>query len=285
MFKPARMKKLKIVTLDKYADAAVNALHEASVVQIQDISERIQTDAEWKQILKPSHATPFLGKISSLLMKTTAMSDFLDSVSRKDEGILAIAKGLVNPPTKEKKQVAEVEVKDLLEKTENILGEIESKTKPLDLKRTELDAESARLENAIKVSENLDKFDTDIGDLATRRYVSVIAGKLSLTSYEQFKESQKDLPEEIVFDESDSDDKEFKILVVITLKQYEDEVSSLLRKMEFEKFNLSGISGKSEEIIKNSKSEIEYAHAGHLSTYFFNLFFLWRQHIEITTFY
>ena len=113
MFKPAKMKKLKIITLDKYADSAVNSLHEAGLVRIHDISERIQQDAEWKQILNPSHATPFLGKISSLLMKTTGTADFLDSVSRKDEGILTMAKGFINPPPVEKKEVEDLEVEEL----------------------------------------------------------------------------------------------------------------------------------------------------------------------------
>lgn len=257
MFKPARMKKLKVITLDKYADAAVNALHEASIVQIHDISERIQEDAEWKQILKPSHATPFLGKISSLLMKTTGMSDFLDSVARKDESILTIAKGFINPPPIEKKEVEDLEVSELLDKTEGIINDVEAKTKPREEKLNELEAERLRLTNAIKVAENLTKFDVDLGYLAESNYISVIAGKIALESYEQFNEGMKNLPDEILVMDNDSDDKEFKILIVVTLKQYSDQVSSLLRKMEFERFELTGLSGKSEEIIKKSESDIQ----------------------------
>lgn len=256
MFKPARMKKLKIITLDKYADPAVNTLHEAGLVQIQDISERIQQDAEWKQILKPSHATPFLGKISSLLMKTTATADFLDSVKRKDGGILSMVKGFINPPAIEKKEVEELEVEELLKKAENIIEEVELKTKPLEDKLNKIETERAMLENAGRVAENLIKFDTDLSDLAEAKYVSVIAGKLALTSYEQFLEGMKDLPDELVMMDSDSEDKESKIIVLITLKKYGDEVSSLLRKMEFERFELTGLSGKPETIIKNSESEI-----------------------------
>lgn len=257
MFKPAKMKKLKIITLDKYADSAVNSLHEAGLVQIHDISERIQQDAEWKQILKPSHATPFLGKISSLLMKTTGTADFLDSVSRKDEGILTMAKGFINPPPVEKKTVEHLEVEELLEKAEGILKEVEAKTKPREEKLSELETERLRLTNAIKVAENLMKFDVDLADLAEAKYVSVIAGKIALESYEQFKEGMKNLPDEIVIVDKDGADKESKIFVVITLKQFGDEVSSLLRKMEFERFELSGLSGKPEEIIRKSSSELQ----------------------------
>ena len=253
MFKPARIKKLKIITLDKYAEAAVNSLHESSTVQIYDISERIQEDAEWKQILKPSHATPFLGKISSILMKTTGMSDFLESVSIKDKGILTLAKGFVNPPRIDKKEVEDLGPDKLLGNAEDTLNRVESKTKPLDEKLNELDAENSRLENAIKVAQNLIKFNFELGDLADSKYVSIVSGKISLDSYEQFKLGMKNLPEEILVEDDDNTDKEFKTLVIITLKANEDKISGLLRKLEFERFDLSGISGKPEEIIKNSE--------------------------------
>ena len=257
MFKPAKMKKLKIITLDKYADSVVKSLHESGLVQIYDISERIQQDAEWKQILKPSHATPFLGKISSLLMKVTGTADFLDSVSKKDEGILTIAKGFINPPQIEKKEVEQVEVEKLLTNAEEILNQVESKTNPLEEKLNELETENSRLKNAINVAENLIKFDVNIGDLAETKYVSVIAGKIALDSYKQFKEGMKDLPDEIVVFDNDSTDKEFKILLVVTPIQNGNKIASLLRKLEFERFELTGLSGKPEEIIKNSESKIE----------------------------
>jgi V/A-type H+-transporting ATPase subunit I len=257
MFKPARMKKLKIITLDKYADTLVNSLHESSIVQIYDISERIQEDAEWKQILKPSHATPFLGKISSLLMKTTGMADFLDTVGKKDSGILTLAKNFVNPPRIEKMEVEDLNVNELLDNAEDILDKVETKTKPLDEKVSELDAERAKLTNAIKVAKNLTTFDFDLSNLAGSKYMSVISGKIALNSYDQFKSGMKDLPDEILVVDDDSTDKESKILVVVTLKKNGDQVSSLLRKLEFERFELSGISGKPEEIVKNSESRIE----------------------------
>ncbi|MGB7970310.1 MAG: V-type ATP synthase subunit I, partial [Methanobacterium sp.] len=222
-----------------------------------DISERIQEDAEWKQILKPSHATPFLGKISSLLMKTTGIADFLGTVAKKDTGILTLAKGFVNPPKIEKRHVEDLGVKDLLDNAEKILDQVETKTKPLEDKVSALDAEHAKLTNAIKVAKNLSNFDFDLGNLEGSEYTSVISGKIALDSYDQFKSGIKDLPDEILVVDDDSIDKESKILVVVTLKKNGDKVSSLLRKLEFERFELSGISGRPEEIIKSSESRIE----------------------------
>ena len=134
MFKPARMKKLSIITLDKYADSAVSSLHESSIVQIQDISERIQQDAEWKQILKPAHATPFTGRLSSLLMKTTGTIDFLHSVRKREKGMLKMVKGFINPPPIEKTEIDEIGTEELIQKAETVLDQVDSKTKPLEEK-------------------------------------------------------------------------------------------------------------------------------------------------------
>ena len=223
MFKSARMKKLKIITLDKYAETLVNSLHESSIVQIYDISERIQEDAEWKQILKPSHATPFLGKISSLLMKTTGLADFLETVGKKDKGILTLAKDFVNPPRIEKRQVEDLNVTQLLDNAEDILNQVETKTKPLEEKLSDIDAERVKLTNAIKVAKNLTNFDFDLGNLEGTKYISVISGKIALNSYDQFKSGMKDLSDEILVVDDDSIDKESKILVVVTLKKNGDQ--------------------------------------------------------------
>ncbi|HEX7467112.1 MAG TPA: V-type ATPase 116kDa subunit family protein, partial [Methanobacterium sp.] len=257
MFKPAKMKKLRIITLDKYADSLVSSLQESGLVEIQDISERIQQDAEWKQILKPSHATPFTGKISSLLMKTTSNIDFLHSVRKRDGGILKMVKGFISPPPIEKKEITHLSSEELIKKAEDILGEVESKTKPREEKLNELDSERSKLENARKIAENLIGFDVDLADLEESKYISVIAGKITNESYEKFKESLKGLTDEIVVVDRDTEDKTSKILMVVTQKEHGDEISGLLRKVEFERFEFSGLSGKPNDIITKSESQIE----------------------------
>ncbi len=251
------MKKLSIITLDKYSDSVVSSLHEAGLVQIQDISERLQQDAEWKQILTPSHATPFTGRISSLLMKTTGTIDFLHSVRKREKGILNMVKGLINPPPIEKTEIEEIDVEKLIKKVETVLDEVESKTKPLEENLNQLDSEKAQLENAHKVALNLTNFDVDLGDLSESKFMSVIVGKISNTSFEKFKENIKELTDEIEIFETEASEKEFKILIVITSKQYGDEVTSRLRKLEFERFEFPGVTGTPSEITRNAESRIE----------------------------
>ncbi|NYB51499.1 MAG: V-type ATP synthase subunit I [Methanobacteriaceae archaeon] len=257
MFKPARMKKLRIITLDKYADSAVNALHEAGLVQIEDISERIQQDAEWRQILKPSSASPFTAKISSLLMKTSGTADFLKSMAHKEKGILPLVKGFINPPPIQKVEVEALDVQELIDKAEKTLGEVESRTQPLEEKINQLDSKKTELENSLKVAQNLLNFDIDLSLLEGSEYVSFIAGKISSESYDTFENSLKDINDEIVVFDQESESKGFKILVIVTLKSHSDEVLSQLRKLEFERFEFNALEGKPSEIISKSESEIE----------------------------
>ncbi len=257
MFKPARMKKLRIITLDKYADSAVNALHEAGLVQIEDISERIQQDAEWRQILKPSSASPFTGKISSLLMKTSGTADFLESMARKDKGILPLVKGFINPPPIEKVEVDALSVQDLIKKAEDTLVEVESETTPKEEKLSQLESKKTEFDNALKVAQNLINFDLDLALLEGSEYVSFITGKISSESYDNFISDLNDITDEIVVFDQESEEKGFKTVVIVTLKQHSDEVLSLLRKLEFERFEFSALEGKPLEIISKSESEIE----------------------------
>lgn len=243
--------------MDKYADSAVSSLHEAGLVQIEDISERIQQDAEWRQILKPSSTSPFTGKISSLLMKTSGTVDFLKSMAKKEKGILPLVKGFINPPPIKKVEVETLDTEELIQKAERLLGEVESQTKPREEIINQLDSRKTELENALRVASNLSNFDVDLGLLEESGYVSVIAGKLSSESYEKFIGMMKDLTDEIVVFDQEDESKGFKILVIVTLKTHNEEVLSQLRKMEFERFEFSGLSGKPPEIIQKSESELE----------------------------
>lgn len=263
MFKPAKMNKLKIITLDKYADSAVNSLHETGVVQIHDISERIQNDAEWKQILKPSKADPNTGKVSSLLMKTSGTLDFLESVKKGKKSIKKTIKGFVNPDIFEKREVDVLSTEDLIEKAESTIASVEAGTKGIEAQLSQLDSEKNKLEDAFNVASELKSFDVDFADLEGLKYTVAITGKIPAFNTEKFKEKAAAVTDKFLIfealDESEKSKKKVvsKNIVIITLSEYGEEFTGLLRRLEFDKFDLSGISGKPEEVIKNSQTRIQ----------------------------
>lgn len=256
MFLPARMRKLKIITLDQYADSTVRSLHEEGIVQIHDISERIQQDAEWAQILKPSKVTPQTGKIASLLMKTTGIADFLGTAV-PEKSMMQTIKGFINPPVFEKREIEELDTDGLLSKAESVLNQVESLTKGIEEKLAALDSEKSEIETNLNVSKKLINFDADLSELSSSEFVSIMAGKISLESYDKFQDESVKVTDELIVLEADGDAKTEKTIIIITLKKYGEDIAGILRRIEFERFEISGLSGKPKDIISSSNSRLE----------------------------
>ena len=256
MFLPARMRKLKIITLDQYSDSVVRSLHEEGITQIDDISERIQQDAEWRQILKPSRATPYTGRVSSLLMKTSGILDFLGSVAAQEKGLKDTLKEFINPPVFDKREVEELDTESLLKRAEELLGKVESETRVMEEKLNELDSEKASLESSLTVAEKLKEFDIDFADLHASEYITGIAGRIPSENLDEIREKLSEITDELILFDAEGETKAERVLIIITLRKHGDSVASLLRRMEFERFEISELSGRPSEVISSSETRI-----------------------------
>ncbi|MGB9838787.1 V-type ATP synthase subunit I [Methanothermobacter sp.] len=256
MFLPARMRKLKIITLDQYSDSVVRSLHEEGITQIDDISERIQQDAEWRQILKPSRATPYTGRVSSLLMKTSGILDFLGSVAVQEKGLRDTLREFINPPVFDKREVEELDTESLLKRADELLGKVESETRVMEEKLNELDSEKASLESSLSVAEKLKEFDIDFADLHDSEYITGIAGRIPSENLDEIREKLSEITDELILFDAEGESKAERILIIITLRKHGDSVASLLRRMEFERFEISELSGRPSEVISSSEARI-----------------------------
>lgn len=257
MFLPARMRKLKIITLDQYSDSVVRSLHEEGVTQIDDISERIQQDAEWRQILKPSRATPYTGRVSSLLMKTSGILDFLGSVAAEEKGLRDTIREFINPPIFEKREVEEMDTESLIKRAEEILGRVESETRVMEEKLNELDSEKSTVESSLSVAEKLKDFDIDFSDLHDSEYITGIAGRTTAENLPELREKLAEITEELIVSDKEGENRDERVLIIVTLKKHADSIASVLRRMEFERFEISELRGRPSEIISSSKTRLE----------------------------
>ncbi|REE28397.1 V/A-type H+-transporting ATPase subunit I [Methanothermobacter defluvii] len=257
MFLPARMRKLKIITLDQYSDSVVRSLHEEGVTQIDDISERIQQDAEWRQILKPSRATPYTGRVSSLLMKTSGILDFLGSVAAEEKGLRDTIREFINPPIFEKREVEELDTESLIKRAEEILGRVESETRVMEEKLNELDSEKSTVESSLSVAEKLKDFDIDFSDLHDSEYITGIAGRITAENLPELREKLAEITEELIVSDKEGENRDERVLIIVTLKKHADSIASVLRRMEFERFEISELRGRPSEIISSSKTRLE----------------------------
>lgn len=255
MFKTARMRKLNVITLDTYASQAVSALHDEGIVQISDISERIQQDPELAEVLKPSKVTPYTGKISSILMKTTALSELLGNALSDGQSIKEKLSSLINPDLPVLKEIDDMDTEAFINYAEGILAQVEGETQGIEEKLAALDSEKSVMESNKSLAENLSSLDMDLGLLVDSKFTSTFVGRTTAESAEKFNAECGKITDNI-FVQTVPDGKEVYIMVVVVTDEFKDDVFTLLRKIEFEKFEIGAVEGKPSEIIASAESRL-----------------------------
>ncbi len=256
MFKTARMRKIRIVTLEKYVAPTVDALHESGLIQISDISDSIQQDPELAELVNPSKATPLTGKLSSLLMKTNGISELLGNSLSEGHGLKDTLMSFISPDLPVQKEVEALDTEAVIANAEDTLAQVESKTHVIEGKLSALDAETSELKSNKSLANRLSNFDMNLADLKDSKYTSTTVGRINAESTSEIKNQLSNLTDELeVFTVPMADD-DGEIIVVVTLKEFDDDVYSTLRKFDFEKIEVGNVEGTPQQIISNADSRL-----------------------------
>jgi len=256
MFKTARMRKIRIVTLEKYVAPTVDALHESGLIQISDISDSIQQDPELAALVTPAKATPYTGKLSSLLMKTNGISELLGNSLSEGHGLKDLAMSFISPDVPVPKEIDKLDTEAFIEKAEDTLSQVEAKTNVIEGKLSALDAETSELKSNITLANRLSNFDMDLADLKDSKYTSTTVGRINAGSASEIKNELSNLTDELDIFTVPADDKEGEIIVAVTLKEFSDDVYSTLRKFDFERIEVGDVEGTPQQIISNAESRL-----------------------------
>ena len=256
MFKTARMRKIRIVTLEKYVAPTVEALHESGLIQISDISDSIQQDPELAELVTPAKATPYTGKLSSLLMKTNGISDLLGNSLSEGHGLKDTLMSFISPDMPVQKEVERLDTEAFIAKAEDTLGQVEAKTGVIEEKLSALDAETSELQSNKSLANRLSNFDMNLADLKDSKYTSTTVGRINAESASEIKNELSKLTDELDIFTVPADDKESEIIVVVTLKELSDEVYSTLRKFDFEKIDVGDVEGTPQQIISSADARL-----------------------------
>lgn len=254
MFKTARMRKIRIVTLDKYVAPTVDALHESGRIQVSDISESIQQDPELAELVIPSKATPYTGKLSSLLMKTNGISELLGNSLSEGHGLKDTIMSFISPDMPVQKDIEKLDTAAFIEKAEETLAKVESKTSVIEGKLSALDAETSELKSNKSLAKRLSNFDMDLALLKDSKYTSITVGRINAESTSEIKNELSNLTDELEMFTVPTDDGE--IITVVTLKEFNDDVYSTLRKFDFEKIEIGNVEGTPEHVISSADSRL-----------------------------
>ena len=256
MFKTARMRKIRIVTLEKYVAPTVDALHESGLIQISDISDSIQQDPELAELVTPAKATPLTGKLSSLLMKTNGISELLGNSLSEGHGLKDTLMSFISPDLPVQKEIEALDTEAFIVEAENTLDQVESKTHVIEGKLAALDAETSELKSNKSLANRLSNFDMDLALLKDSKYTSTTIGRINAESTSEIKNQLSNLTDELdVFTVPMADD-DGEIIVVVTLKEFSDDVYSTLRKFDFEKIEVGNVEGTPQQIISNADSRL-----------------------------
>lgn len=256
MFKTARMRKIRIVTLEKYVAPTVDALHESGLVQVSDISDGVQQDPELAELVTPAKATPYTGKLSSLLMKTNGISELLGDSLSEGHGLKDTLMSFISPDMPVQKEVEALDTETFIKKAEDTLAQVESKTSVIEDKLAALDAEKSELQSNKSLANRLSNFDMDLALLKDSKYTSTTVGRINAESASEIKNELSNLTDELEVYTVPMDDKEGEIITVVTLKEFSDDVYSTLRKFDFEKIEVGDVEGTPQHIISSADSRL-----------------------------
>ena len=256
MFKTARMRKIRIVTLEKYVAPTVDALHESGLLQISDISDSIQQDPELAELVTPAKATPYTGKLSSLLMKTNGISELLGNSLSEGHGLKDTLKSFISPDLPVQKEFEALETEEFIKYAEDTLAQVESKTSVIEGKLSALDAETSELQSNKSLANRLSNFDMNLADLKDSKYTSTTVGRINAESTSEIKNELSKLTDELDIFTVPADDDDFEIIVVVTLKEFSDEVYTTLRQYDFEKIEIGNAEGTPQQIISNADARL-----------------------------
>ncbi|MDO5860538.1 V-type ATP synthase subunit I [Methanobrevibacter sp.] len=256
MFKTARMRKIRIVTLEKYVAPTVDALHESGLVQVSDISDSVQQDPELAELVTPAKATPYTGKLSSLLMKTNGISELLGDSLSEGHGLKDTLMSFISPDLPVQKEVEALDTETFIKKAEDTLAQVESKTSVIEGKLAALDTETSELKSNKSLANRLSNFDMDLALLKDSKYTSTTVGRINAESTSEIKKELSNLTDELEVFIVPMDDDDGEIITVVTLKEYSDDVYSTLRKFDFEKIEVGNVEGTPQHIISSADSRL-----------------------------
>ena len=232
MLKPAEMRELRIVALDKHTDGIIKRLDALGNVHITDIKEYMD---EWGGLIEPSKAEETAMKASELL---TRMDNLIALLRPASEG----EGGEVKPSREEKG--AKVTVEEInLDEIEKEFSELEETVNTLTVHNEKLREELSNPKDLLRVLKVLEEFGVDLDFVGEREFTSVYVGKVPSKNLDELGASLDTVTEgnHLVVSKAmieEAAGSSFSLATIVTLKKAKAEVERALRMADFEPYRL-----------------------------------------------
>ncbi|MFQ6136644.1 MAG: V-type ATP synthase subunit I [Candidatus Hydrothermarchaeales archaeon] len=247
MFFPARMGKITALVLDEYKDELIKELHELGVVEIKDITSAAR---EEDSLISPAAPDEKLRKISPILVRANRTLETLAHWKIKEKK--PFLKTLLEPRKVEEPVSIKEDVDKLIEESSEVLNEVEEPTKNLEETLTKIERDREDRSTTLQMLEKLKGFDFDLGYLGESPYLFVTAGEVRTHVLRDLRVELESLNALLI----SKPDKVNSAIVVAGLKKEGSKIYEILRRHDFEEFDLPEVKGKPEEVLHEYREKI-----------------------------
>ena len=139
----------------------------------------------------PSKATSQTGKLSSLLMKTSGISELLGNSLSENHGLKDLVMSFIKPDIPVPQLVDNYTTDELIKYAEEVLTQVEAKTSVIEGKLSALDTEISALQSNKSLAIKLSNLDMDLALLNDSQFTSTIVGRINVESASEIKNEAK----------------------------------------------------------------------------------------------
>jgi V/A-type H+-transporting ATPase subunit I len=229
MLKPAEMRELRIVALDKDTDGIIKRLDALGNVHITDIKEFLD---EWGGLIEPSKAEETVMKASELLTRIENLKALMTPAAEAEEG------GAKPPAT--------VKVEEInLDEIEETFSGLEESVTALTAKIGRLREELASPKGLLRVLKVLEDFGIDLDFVGEKDFTSVYVGKVPTkhlddlgTSLDAAVGDNHVVVSRGITEAEEAAETPYAFVVVVTLKKDKEEAERALRMADFLPYKL-----------------------------------------------
>jgi len=240
MFRPVQMRRLHIVALNKNKYPLMKRLHELGVVQITDVGRTMESP-EWAQLLENHPSDPAIRQITAQVMSFNKILDFFDAVSPLPED--NFFKMVFSPSTPKVIAAEKVYGTKLLEGADSLLGEVNATVREPEERLNRATSELGELSAKVESLEKIRDFRVDLADVVKTDHLTVLIGIAPRERAGEISSKLLEITNGVCHIASQDISQTESAVLVATLSEASKDVSDSLRRLGFERIDVSGLSG------------------------------------------
>lgn len=240
------MRRLHIVALSKYKYPLIKRLHELGVVQMTDVTRTMESP-EWAQLLEKHPSDPTIRQITAQVMSFNKILDFFSSVSPLPED--NFFKMLFSPSQPKKMEAEKVHGTKLLERSQRLLEEVNAALKEPEERLHRVTSEISEISAKVESLEKIRDFRVDLSDVVKTDHLTVLMGIAPKERASDISSKLSEITNGICYIGSQDISQIESVVLVVALSEAAKDVSDSLRRIGFERMDVSGLSGTPAEAL------------------------------------